>query len=109
METSKIDILAINETKLDSYIGNSELEIIGYDIVRRDRELNGKKGGGVCLYIWRNLNDTVRKDLLNKDLEFLIIEISNPHPQPFLVGTWYRPPNSSNSLFSMFEKTIQGV
>ena len=43
-DSSKIDILAINETKLDSSIGNSELEIIGYDIVRRDRELNGRRG-----------------------------------------------------------------
>ena len=109
MNISKLDILAINETKLDSSISNCELDITGYDIVRLDRELNGRRGGGVCFYIRSNLNFAVRKDLLNKDLELLIIEISNPHSRPFLVGTWYRPPNSSNHLFSLFEKTIDMI
>ena len=54
METSKIDILAINETKLNSSISNSELNILCYDIVRLDRELNGRRGDGVCLYIRSN-------------------------------------------------------
>ena len=109
MNISKLDILAINETKLDSSTSNCELDITGYDIVRLDREQNGRRGGGVCFYIRSNLNFAVRKDLRNKDLELLIIEISNPHSRPFLVGTWYRPPNSSNNLFSLFEKTIDMI
>ena len=100
MNISKLDILATMKPS------NCELDITGYDIVRLDHELNGRRGGGVCFYIRSNLNFAVRKDLLDKDLELLIIEISNPHSQPFLVGTWYRPPNSSNHLFSLFEKTI---
>ena len=63
----------------------------------------------MCFYIRSNLNFAVRKDLLNKDLELLIIETSNHHSRPFLVGTWYRPPNSSNHLFSLFEKTIDMI
>ena len=39
MNISKLDILAINETKLDSSISNCELDITGYGIVRLDREL----------------------------------------------------------------------
>ena len=50
MNISKLDILAINETKLDSSISNCELDITGYDIVRLDRELNGRRGGGVFLH-----------------------------------------------------------
>ena len=38
MNISKLDILAINETKLVSSISNCELDITGYDIVRLDRE-----------------------------------------------------------------------
>ena len=42
MSQSKgIDILAINETKLDSAIKVNEVHIPGYDIVRKDRENNG--------------------------------------------------------------------
>ena len=42
LATNDIDILAINETKLDESIMEGEVNICGYDIVRRDR----KRGGG---------------------------------------------------------------
>ena len=46
LATNDIDILAINETKLDESIREGEVNICGYDSVRRDR----KKGGlGVVL------------------------------------------------------------
>ena len=39
MSQSKgIDILAINETKLDSTIKDNEVHLPGYDVVRKDRE-----------------------------------------------------------------------
>ena len=49
---SKIDRLAINETKLDSSIGDSEISLPGFEVVRRDRPVNGRCGGGVCIYIY---------------------------------------------------------
>ena len=36
-----IDILAINETKLDATIKDGEVHLSGYDVVRKDRERNG--------------------------------------------------------------------
>ena len=89
MDNSKIDILSINETKLDSSISNSEIHLSGYDVVRLDRKVNGRSGGGVCMYIQSNLNFQICEDLASNDLEILIIEISNPRSRPFLVGTWY--------------------
>ena len=56
MRDSKIDILAINESKLDNAINNHEVYIPGYEIVWRDRQINGRKGGGVCFYLRSNLN-----------------------------------------------------
>ena len=47
---SKIEILAINETKLDSSIGDSEISLPGFEVVRRDRPMDGRCGGGVCIY-----------------------------------------------------------
>ena len=94
MVNCKIDILCINETKLDSSVSNSEIYLSGYDVVRLDRNVNGRNGGGVCIYIRSNLNFRIRKDLANKDLEFLLVEISKPRSKPFLVDTWYRPPSS---------------
>ena len=46
-----IDILAINETKLDSTIKDSEVHLPGYDVVCKDRESNGSNGGGVYIYV----------------------------------------------------------
>ena len=50
MRDSKIDILTINESKLDNTINDREVYIPGYEIVWRDRQINGRKGGGVCFY-----------------------------------------------------------
>ena len=44
MYDSKIDILLINETKLDSTIHDSDVYIPGFEIVRKDRRVNGRKG-----------------------------------------------------------------
>ena len=46
-----VDILAINETKLDDTISENEITVDGYNIIRRDRTINGRFGGGVCFYI----------------------------------------------------------
>ena len=54
MYDSKIDILLINETKLDSIIHDSDVYIPDFEIVRKDRRVNGRKGGGVCIYLRTN-------------------------------------------------------
>ena len=52
LANNMIDVLAINETRLDSIrLVISEVHIHGYEIVRRDRDSNGRYGGGVCFYI----------------------------------------------------------
>ena len=84
---SNIDVLAINETKLDSSITNDHIQISGFNVVRRDRQLHCRNGGGVCMYVKSKLNFNIREDL-----ELLFIQISNSRSKPFLVGTWYRPP-----------------
>ena len=58
-----LDLLAINETRLHDIIADNEVSVDGYDIVRRDRPVNGRNGGGVCFYIRSNINYVVRKDL----------------------------------------------
>ena len=56
LDSAKIDILCINETKLDETIGDHEVCLPGFDIVRGDRYVDGRQGGGVCIYIQSNLN-----------------------------------------------------
>lgn len=109
MTSQKIDILALNETKLDATIRDNEIHLPGFDVIRKDRSANGRNGGGVCLYIRNNLNYRVRTDLQHDKLEFLSVEIINPHSKPFVVATWYRPPITHWSVpevFQAFEEII---
>ncbi len=46
ISNAKIDILCVNETKLDPSINDREVYLAGYEIVRRDRNVNGRNGGG---------------------------------------------------------------
>ena len=63
MNTSKIDVLTINETKLDSTIQNSEIYLSGFEIIRKDRKVNGRNGGGVCIFLRSNINYIMGDDL----------------------------------------------
>ena len=62
-----------------------------------------------CIYLRTNLNYRIRDDLNNDDLECLIVEISKPRSSAFLVGTWYRPPNSQPERFNEFEIVIDKI
>ena len=57
---------------LDSSISNYEINISGYDIVRKDRNRNG---GGVALYIRNVIDYKIRHDLVNDNLETITIEV----------------------------------
>ena len=109
MYDTNIDILAINETKLDNSILNNEVHLDGYEIIRKDRYTNGRNGGGVCIYVHNNLNYRIRNDLMNENLEFLMIEISKLRSKPFQLGTWYRLPNSQRKLLNLFEDSIERI
>ena len=93
MEGRAIDILGLNETTLDNTIADSQFDIEGYDILRRDRNRNS--GDRVAFYVAQSLNYVNRKDLLShEDLEIL------------MVTTWYRPPDSKVEIFAKFESYL---
>jgi hypothetical protein len=52
----------MNETKLDLTISDQEVCLPGFEIIRRDRKVNGHKGGGVCLYVRSNIKYKIRYD-----------------------------------------------
>ena len=101
-----IYVLSINETRLDDLVADSDVYISGYEIVCRDRSINGRFGGGVCFYIRTNNNYSLRSDLSIDQLENLSVEIRKPNSKPFLISTWYRPPNSTVEIFTYFEALV---
>jgi len=98
-------VLAINESKLDDAISDTEVYIPGYIIIRKDRSRSG--GGELALYIRENLSYTNRIDLVPDTWEMICVEINLPHSRSFLVSTWYRPPSAEMQLFDGYEKFVQ--
>ena len=100
-----IDIISINETKLDDTIKSCEVHIPGYKFVRRDRN---RQGGGVGFYIKTSITLFVVCSNLNvPTLENLCIKIRKPNSKPFLIATWYSPPCSSVDLFLYYESILE--
>ena len=94
-------MLAINESKLDGTISDTEVYIRGsYIIIHKDRS---PSGGGVALYIRENLSYTDRIDLVPDTLEKICVKINLPRSRSFLVSTWYRPPSEEMQLFAEYE------
>ena len=100
-----VDIISINETKLDDTIKSCEVHIPGYKFMRRDRN---RQGGGVDFYIKTSITLFVVCSNLNvPTLENLCIKIRKPNSKPFLIATWYRPPCSSIDLFLYSESFLE--
>lgn len=99
LESKSIDILLINESKIDIVLDN-EIHISGYNIIRNDRNRNG---GGVIMYLKQFLSFTKRNDLVVDSLEMICTEIKKPYNKSFLVCAWYRLPNSSTNLLDDFD------
>ena len=103
---SKIDVLAINETKIDSTVNDNEIYLPGFEVVKKDRSVDGRSSGGVCMYLRNSINYQIRDDLWDDQLECVVIEIIRPHSRPFIVSTWRKSPNSPQDIFRQFESLV---
>ena len=81
----------------------NDIAVEGYVTYRRDRV--GDNHGGVCVYVHGNIFSKRRHDLELPNLECVWIEI-NTRNKKLLIGTFYRPPNSSNATFAATEDSI---
>ena len=106
MSNKFIDLIAFNETRLDSNITDGKIHLNDYDLIRKERSRNG---GGVCIYLRSSINYNVTDDLVPGELEAVCIEIIRQHSKPFLVSTVYRPPNAPSEFFDHFENLIKVI
>ena len=74
MQHQYLDILVLNETRLDETISNSEISIDKYTLVRNDRT---RHGGGVAMYIRNSINFNLRNDLHDEPLSFCALRSVN--------------------------------
>ena len=98
-----IQILALNETKLDPDYPKELTSVTGYQKERLDRTCNG---GGVSIYVRESIKYTRRLDIPSDDLELICIEVDPPTSKPFLVLAWYQPPSAPVASFNKLEKAL---
>ena len=77
-----IHILALNETRLDDSVADSEISIPHFNVIRNDRD---RRGGGVAIYVHENV--TFEKLIVPSSvdqLEVICILIRLKHTKPFI-------------------------
>ena len=100
--TFSFTIIAVTETWLST--NNSDnYGIPGYNLVSICRD--GKRGGGVCIFIKESLSYNIRTDLnvMSADAEMLFIELDKSSVNTnnsIIVGLVYRPPNTDVDQFN---------
>jgi len=94
------------ETWVDNSILDCELNILGYSIVRHDR--NGH-GGGVLMFINNKLSFTVLSCGPN-ELEFMAITVHYPHcTNKCTVCVFYRPPSSPPAVLEALHCELEFI
>ena len=101
---SNVDILCLCETFLSESIQTRELNVNGFDVMRRDR--GNKPGGGILIYTSNQIKTIRREDLEYPSIESVLFEVIYKFQKPVVFGYVYRPPNSSIEWLSAFESMI---
>ena len=91
MNDREIDVLAINKTRMDDSVPIQSIAILGYTWISKNRN---RSGGGIVFFVKESINFRSRTDLNASDIEILTIQICKQNVKPFLITTWYRPPNA---------------
>ena len=91
-----VDLLVVNETKLDSSFPSSQFTMEGYSTYRLDRDRNG---GGILVFIREDIPCKILQEHnLPEGIEALPIEI-NLRKTTFLLLAIYHPPSQSKKYF----------
>ena len=98
--------ICITETKIDSTIDNSHVEIDDYVVVRNDRN---RDGGGAAMYIHKTVNYKFREDLAYSEIESVSIQVKVGNYKPFIVTSIYRPPGKPVEYFNELDKLFNSI
>lgn len=106
-EMQYYDIVVLTETWLSQNTKNPDISISNFDPpYRKDRE--GRPGGGVAIYIKSGIALHKQTNLVENNIEALCIEVSL-RGHKFLLGGFYRPPNSGCEYWDSIESTFDNL
>lgn len=97
-------ILGISESFLDGSWSNASLAVDNFSTFRADRD--GKKGGGLLVYVPAHLPVRRRFDLEMVGVECIWFELNFPHSRPCLFSFVYRPPSSHASYLDLLDSML---
>ena len=90
-----VDLLIINETKLDDSFPNAQFQINGCKCLQKDRNIFG---GGLCPYLAEDIPSKQIRIKLIERLESMYIEV-NLRKRKWLVTGIYKRPQSCGKMF----------
>ncbi len=87
----EMHVICISESWYKDWHTAGHVEIPGYQVIRADRR-DGRRGGGVAMYVDSNLRvKTLARSPDNSSIDFLFVEIIF-HGVPIMMGLVYNPP-----------------
>ena len=106
IKTCQFKILAISETWLTDEISDGEINIPDFRVFRRDRD--GRRGGGVCLYVHHTINFKLLTNISHPTLEMIWINMQIAIGYHNLnVGCLYRPPDERVQFWTTLEEVLE--
>ena len=104
----KFHIRGLNETRLSKDIIDLEVELEGFEIHRKDGDVNG---GGVAIYINSIISHNRTYDIDDPLLEIVAEEITPMHAKNFIVICWYIPltPGNDKESFEALRNLLSSV
>jgi hypothetical protein len=103
-ECSNFDIITVSESWLCDSDSDHTVSLVGFHSpIRRDRP--NDPHGGVAIYVRNTLYCKHRPDLHIPHLEAVWVE-TKLNQESFLVGSFYRPPNSSAHYWTLIAESV---
>ena len=99
-------VITLSETWLDSSVDDTEINIPGFVIERKDRN---RHGGGVAIYIKDDIKYVRRYEVEKENNESIWVEIQQIHQKPIVIGSLYRPQTEGVDYFDVLSEIVDGV
>ena len=109
LNSHKVHILGVGETKLDNTIDDKYLAINNYTIIRRDKQ--HEYHTGLAAYIHNSVyqNIKVREDLEDREVEALWLEVINKKKIPSLICFVYKNPKETIEWQNKFHTMVSKI
>lgn len=107
-ENKNLHIFSMCETKLKDTNMNDAFTINGFHSpYRKDNHTNG--GGGIIVYVRKEIMSKRRLDLETNDIACLWLEVTPNKGKSFLVGSLYRNPTERVEWIDRFEEFLENI